>query len=245
MLPAELVEEISYFCDVKTVIALQKSKLFLITYEKLILILSKKIGIDVSSYQLKQIEYISTLEYQLFLLSTLGRMYHTGFGLRDNDRHLELYKDDYNTDLCEFIKEYADDEDYEIAYFHDYMLMKLTTMIIPFSTVIIKYQRDTWYSKPDEWYNRKSNWWKDDKFQDRLLPFLNTKPYINVVKHVMEVEISAEKKGAAITIDDILFATRALAADDTRTVSDETGYRIISINDNILTLEPSMNNFST
>lgn len=247
MLPVELVEEICHFCDVKTTIALQKSKIFRITYEKLISLLSKKIGIDVSSVKLREIEYMSTLEYQLFLLNTLGRMYHTGFGLNDDSRYLELYIDKYNGDLCEFIEQYADDEDEDegMAYFHDYILKRLTTMIIPFSIVIIKYQRDAWYSKPDEWYNKKSIWWKDDKFQNRLLPFLNTRPYITVVEHAMQVSISVEKKGSSITIDDILFATRALAADDIRTVVEGTGYRIISINDNILTLEPNMDNFST
>lgn len=245
-LPKEILGEILYFADIKTLISVYRSKLLLLTYDKLFLLLEERIGIDLNEYSLREVEYLLTTEYTVFLLTTLGKMYHTGFGF-NMDYQLEISKDEYDEKLCDFIKKYADedDEETELAYFPDYKIIDLAKMTIPFRTVILKYRKDNWYRKGmTVWCNEKSTWWNDKKFDERLLPFLNTKPYITVDDPYMHVTISAEKKGSTITIDDVLFATRALAADDTRTVAVfRGGYQIISITDDILTLEPSMDNF--
>lgn len=247
ILPSELIDEIIYFCDVKTTILLQKLKIFSLTYDELKSRLTDKIGIDVSNRKLVDIKHISTLQYQIFLLTTIGKMYHTGFGLNDKQFYLEISKDKYNNELCEFVEDYGVDEDDNTAYFHDYMIKPLTNMIIPFYIIIIKHKENYWRVKNErEWYNTKSTWWHEDKFKDRLLPFLNTRPYIIVDDPYQQITISAEKKGRQLTIDDVLFATRALACDDTRrVVGDRGGYKIISVTNNILILEPCMDNYSS
>ena len=55
------------------------------------------------------------------------------------------------------------------------------------------------------------------------------------------MEVHVEKDN--ITIDDILFATRALAWDSSRTI--DSGYKILSVDENVLVLEPQMDNWST
>ena len=45
-----------------------------------------------------------------------------------------------------------------------------------------------------------------------------------------------------ITFEDILFATRGLCVDETRTID---SYNILKITDDVLTLEPNIDNYST
>jgi len=62
----------------------------------------------------------------------------------------------------------------------------------------------------------------------------------------MQVTVSAADKGNDLTIDDILFATRALAMDDTRTVTEGyAGYTVLEQRGDTLILEPDIDNFST
>lgn len=110
------------------------------------------------------------------------------------------------------------------------MLMKN----VPFEQVIVKYIEDTWYVKPqDEWYNEKGI--------ELRLPLMSNYPYISVVDPYMEVHISARDKGSPITLYDILFATRALMKDGFRVID---GYKVISMDNTTLTLEPDIDNFS-
>lgn len=202
-------------------------------------------------------------------LTFFGPMYHTHFGFRNNQSDfpgwtsLTVQFNDQNTKLFinAFIRgnnvysendtenpigsfdELVDDEVYVILYDTIYLEHKAKT-ILPYSKVVIKYEKDTWTEKPDQWYNRKSTWFvhnKRSKWNPKdVLPFLNTRPNITVVKPFMEVEV--ESNGVFITYDDILFATRALAADETRTYD---GFRVLSEKNNILTLTVDMDNSSS
>jgi hypothetical protein len=202
-------------------------------------------------------------------LTFLGLMYHTHFGFRNNQSDspgwtsLTVQFNDQNTKLfinafmrgnnvytendtenpIESFDELVDDEVYVILYDTIYLEQKAKT-ILPYSKVVIKYEKDTWTEKPDQWYNKKSKFFVHNKrsewnLQD-VLPFLNTRPNITVKNPFMEVEV--ESNGFFITYDDILFATRALAADETRTYN---GFRALYEDKNILTLTVDMDNYSS
>lgn len=71
---------------------------------------------------------------------------------------------------------------------------------------------------------------------------LNTREYIHVTDPFDEVEIRSEEKGRRITMDDILFATRGLCADDTRSTQQ---YHVLSDDGSTLMLMADIDNWST
>ena len=73
-------------------------------------------------------------------------------------------------------------------------------------------------------------------------PDLSSRPYIHVIDPFMKVIIDAKEKGSLLTIDDILFATRALSLDATRSYD---RFRILNETLHTLSLEPEMDNWST
>jgi len=198
------------------------------------------------------IDQKATLE----ILNRLGPLYHTYFGFRpsvESDDYAEHYSsepDDINwyQDNCGNVQAKESGEAL-IHCFIDDMFQLANNNVVSFTKVIIKYQEDTWYSKEkSDWFNKPSDWWshlkKDSYLRPYILPYLKSRSYIKVVKPLMEVKISSRKKGAGITIDDILFATRALMKDDTRTIDD--GYKVLSSDSSsTLVLEPIADNFST
>jgi hypothetical protein len=99
---------------------------------------------------------------------------------------------------------------------------------------------DNWYNMPSsDWYNKNNfNPYNNGKG----LPTLDTRPYISVKYRYMEVHISAKDKESLITLDDILFASRALCGDWTRVIDQ---YKIISDDNSTLVLVPKIDNFST
>jgi hypothetical protein len=100
--------------------------------------------------------------------------------------------------------------------------------------------RDYWFRMPNEdWYN-KHNFNPYNHGQG--LPTLDTRPYIRVNNRYMEVHISKQKKGLPITLDDILFASRSLCMDHSRVIDE---YKILSNNNSMLVLVPTIDNFST
>lgn len=58
-----------------------------------------------------------------------------------------------------------------------------------------------------------------------------------------EVHLSAKDKGTFLTIDDILFASRALMADDTRTI--DGGYKLLGYENDTLILNTIIDNYSS
>lgn len=71
---------------------------------------------------------------------------------------------------------------------------------------------------------------------------LSERPYIRVVDSYNEVKILSEKKGSQITVDDVLFASRALCGDATRSVD---SYTVLSDNGSTLKLKAEIDNWST
>ena len=110
---------------------------------------------------------------------------------------------------------------------------------VEYNIVKIMFQgesRDYWYRMPyEDWYNIK-------KYNRGGVPNLDTRPYIDVIDRYMKVHVSKEKKGSPITLNDILFASRALCADGTRVID---RYKILSDNNSTLILVPTIDNFST
>ena len=201
----------------------------------------------------------STIEH----LNLLGPLYHSYFGLhpeehgaieidREPDTEEEVQKlmelkNKYKAEFWMNNKQISvPPEDSTVTVVIPYKnVLGISKQTVPYSKVIIKYQKDTWSQKPGAWYNKPSRWWTSymPYLKPYVLPYLNTRKYIHVDKPFVQVTVSAEKKGAPLTLDDILFATRALMLDDTRTV--DSGYKILNETPTVLTLEPELDNWST
>lgn len=160
------------------------------------------------------------------ILNTLGPVYHTYYGLKQHNKNnikYKIYNDEESEPLTQEELEHINDP-------------------IPYNCVTILYEDEgeIWYRKPSgEWYNSPSTWFSDS---DNALPYLNSKNYITVTDPYMSVTVKASEKGSSITIDDILFATRALASDDTRTYDE---FKVIrTLNDHLI-LTVVMDNYST
>ena len=84
--------------------------------------------------------------------------------------------------------------------------------------IILKYTKNTWYGSPRIWWNSMNKYAQklSPFYRQFVLPDLSSRPYIHVIDPFMKVIIDAKEKGSLLTIDDILFATRALSLDATR-----------------------------
>jgi hypothetical protein len=177
----------------------------------------------------------------------------------DNDELTVYMKNFLNTLQMENIKIFKDVQTYNEwsdawEKITVYDIAEMADVKVPYQTVVIKYRRDTWQGYPKEWYNKRrlrrytlgeiKKGLNKEKYEDDEddLPFLNTRKYIKVVYPFMRVEVSAVQKGKALTVDDILFATRALAWDATRSYF---RFTILDSDKETLTLEPYMDNWST
>jgi len=169
-------------------------------------------------------------------LTVLGKIYHTGFGFKCEDSTNMVMDYGYNHK--------GDNDDVLIPLIN---LTNMANKTVNYKKVILKYADNYWDEYPSkDWYNHPTKWWKDDNFKKDLLPFLSTRKYIKVINRFMEIEIDSKIKGFKITYDDILFATRGLAKDDTRTVCNyDDKYSIILNTNDILILEPHIDNYST
>lgn len=192
------------------------------------------------------------LEQVIDTLNAIGPLYHSTLGIYpkhvDTDNKngtCELVtNDDHIVDwyqmYCDSVEDYDEEcgeSTLSIAFFSVYNHLH---HVVPYKSIIIKYQSsEQWKTLPEFWYNRTSEWWAKAPVdvQKYILPFLNSRSYITVFQSFMEVHLSAEQKGSMLTIDDILFATRALLIDDCRVI--DGGYKLISVSGNeTLILEP-------
>lgn len=196
-------------------------------------------------------------EYMMFLLNTLGQAYNSGSGF---DFYYDVYylkNNKYFEDFIDFIdeafaKNYKVMDSEENKYQRkseitsDYImfdlefLKKKSQIPVTFKTIILKYDEGYWtYGKPHKISkpNRVYEWYKAD---------FKTRPYIKVNDPFMKITISAQEKGSAITIDDILFATRGMALDNSRIITVDGGYEIVSsLGTSMIVLRPCMDNMST
>lgn len=201
----------------------------------------------------------------LYHLNKLGPLYHSYFGLHpEDDNRTDIFHYSYSTNnkqkLEQLIKYFNEgqtilnrnsnhitlisdiklNKKYDIKFNYDEIIEE-SKIIVPYSEVIIKYTQNNWYGELREWYNQPSTRWRSFTpfLRPYVLPYLNTRDYITIIEPFMEVRISKER----ISIDDILFATRALMLDDRRIIND--GYSILNETPEVLTLEPHMDNFSS
>lgn len=199
------------------------------------------------------------------LLDELSVDYHAGWGFDwDPERYLYGESDAdkiYATQLTG-VKIFCsvDDDNYEFQlgdpvdeageyYFKPDMnrLKMLSDMIFPWKRVVLKYTENDWRGNLRAWYN--SNYSKEPLIGAKWLPKLDTRKYIVVRELLMCAEVSSESKGESLTIDDVLFANRALSMDPYRTVGEDNAtdhiYNILSDDGDTLTIEPDMDNWST
>lgn len=114
---------------------------------------------------------------------------------------------------------------------------------VPFDTVLIAFNgkiEDHWYQiPPNEWYNCVED---EGEFNHCRLPTLNTASYITVIEPYMRVSLHRNLKSTPITLEDVLFATRALSADGYRSY---TKYNVeYEQSGELLVLSPFIDNFS-
>lgn len=200
----------------------------------------------------------------MYTLNLLGPMYHTGIGFHEivvEDFYISWSDDDLvylfalkmkNEDQKIRIRglRYNDEDDSEDAeefkihglgsYVEDF-----SKTVVEFDRVVIMYQKDEWSGYPKKWYNENNNYGPITNRSFSTLPPLKTRKHIKVVKSFMNVVVSSQK-GVKITVDDILFATRALALDSNRSID---GYDFLKMEiikgKTTLFIEPIIDNFST
>jgi len=162
------------------------------------------------------------------------------------DNNYKVVREDDNTPLNNF-QEYMDDEECEYAkILYDYKkLKKDLEETVNQKTVVIKFISGSWYYYPKKWYNMVNPHTRNRTDRKYRLKQLWTRKYITVDNDnpFWEVSIDANKKGSPITIDDVLFATRALMVDHTRTING--GYKVVQETNDTLILEPDIDNFSS
>ena len=173
-------------------------------------------------------------------LNFLGKLYNSGRGLVP----------EVNTDekiICSY-----DNDSNEIN--HDYYeCVEKSKKTVNFLKIIIKYTDNTWYGNPVEWYNDDKSIKKMEKIKYtpdyrklyekyKILDKINSKHYIEIIKPFMEIHLHSDIKNDKLTLDDILFATRGLCGDETRTIE---SYKILKQTRDILTLEPDIDNYSS
>jgi hypothetical protein len=186
-------------------------------------------------------------EKAMTMLNNLGNIYHTYFGFNNHSEH---YVPNTEEDKQLFWSDYASHEEQdgeEIWYDLDLSCVESAgNEMTPYSVVKLKLPEGYWtsYNASNEWYNKPSAWWKDLKEPLQHLPYLKSRGFITIARVGYEIVVSAAEKGIPLTIEDILFAARGLAMDDTRTVATD-GFNILSYEDGVLVLEPKTDNWST
>lgn len=205
-----------------------------------------------------------TLNYFIDLLTVLGNFYSTGIGfnffrkVKNNGR---VIKNDWKNQVLDIVTNeffsgiMAEDQKsiMEKSYKYGFKIVpggltikydniiKLSQIPINFNTVIIKIYEDEDGSDVETDF---PEWWNEplENFPSGIpmLPYLSTRKYIEVTEPYMEVSISREVKRSLITLDDILFATRALSFDQER-MYDE--FILISVDDDVLYLEVKIDNY--
>lgn len=151
--------------------------------------------------------------YVYELLNNLAALYHPLYGFRWNNELYYEYDEAvkalqngeklYSKGILIISKDelnpskfylYLPNEDYK-------QLEQLATTIMPYNKIILINKRGV--------YGLTEPWYEESKVKE--FPPLNTKPYIIVNEMYKKITIDAKLKKLPITIDDVLFASRALA----------------------------------
>lgn len=197
---------------------------------------------------LKPTDFLNDPRNKLLFIKYLGRFYHSYFGFRPAGLEYTLCPEEDSEEKMNCICSYAEYEEESPDYLNidvelsQECLQEDAQAPVEYSKIIIKYtDPNYWREKPSrEWYNQPSRWFLN--VTKPHLDYLQSRGYIKVLDPFMKVYLDADLKGNPLTYDDILFATRALCVDDTRTMND---YRILGVRNGILELEPEIDNWST
>lgn len=173
-----------------------------------------------NQYKLKKsnsfIQFIQNYKQKAFeTLKILSKLYTSGAGFNTSEMHFK--NDDpillwaLNNNLKIYDMEgnlITNNLEHGIYYVVLYLyeqkdkLNEISEMILPYDDIIIRRNKFiTKYTKYVPWYN------KDIPMG---LPSLASKSYINIIYFMNEVGIYKNLKGTDLTINDVLFATRAL-----------------------------------
>jgi hypothetical protein len=130
---------------------------------------------------------------------------------------------------------------FEIHYNRDYA-GRLAALTVPAEQVVVMYdwpRRRGWLQTcvppEDEWYEGPVGGEATGP-----LPPLSTRPYVEVVNPFWKVEVSAREKGAPVTVDDVLFASRALMRDARRRAAG--GFEALCSSGELLFLQAGIDN---
>lgn len=195
------------------------------------------------------------------LLNALCHTYNAGLGYYKDEAILNepnpllMWKD-----KVEWIMRIDPDKNCDVVYNFNLAIAKncAQNAKIPHSEVVIRLcekGKRYWDEKPDDvtetcfdadpvqtkpvpWYELPE---RTTANGSRMLGPLSTRKYINVTDYYEEVVISRKEKGHKITLDDILFASRALCVGPDRS-SDK--YTIIKDSKGVLTLLARIDNWS-
>ena len=188
----------------------------------------------------------------LDLLNLLGPLYHGLWGLSYEGMYDEVTDIPYG---CAYLTEEAVDthnatiknikglheENTVITYKRKY-LESLAQTAVPFNNVILKFTT-YWKCLPStKWYNQIQ---KNDTHDPQItcLRPLYTRRYITIEEPWMVISLDQSVKKKPLTVEDILFACRALMGDGYRSIDD--GFHLLECSEDTLTLEPYIDNFST
>jgi len=109
----------------------------------------------------------------------------------------------------------------------------------------------TWFrgknavAQPLYWYEFSAGTFKSKSGSNKIKHFVGPlveRPYIHVIDLFEEIEIRSKEKDYPITVDDVLFASRVLCKDDTRSVK---RFSVLSDDGSKLVLMAHIDNWST
>jgi hypothetical protein len=203
--------------------------------------------------------------HDLLLLNTICPCYHAGFGY---DIYETFTTMEDSTGLgAQIWRDLADgyeDEDEDESYSVQFNLKRAKDMAqnqkLSHKIIVIrscKRGKSLWIEKPGpvkktgfddhevvdiahDWYELPLREHKC-KAGPYELP-LSSRSYIHVTDPYDEVEIRSDEKDAPLTIDDVLFASRALCCGPDRSVNE---FNIMSDNGSVLVLKANIDNWST
>ena len=166
------------------------------------------------------------INYVIDILNKISHFYSLKHGF-------DVYKNRpmliFNHEMNQFLNFIIDTNTYNNMTYVDINVDKailLSKLIIPFDKIIIKHQGHK--SK------NKIKWYEQNKRGG--LPKLSSKNYIKVIEPYKEIEIDASLKNDYLTIEDILFASRAFYVSSHFHSIGYKQFTIIDIKNDVLTL---------
>ena len=172
------------------------------------------------------------IDVDLYILNRLGEIYHGLYEIHvgyqndtENETEAKWYQD-YGADVQ------GDEDEFYIDVNEEFIqnIQPLLNQPIPFQTVVLMLDDVIEFIDPRD----------QERFPNAEL--IQSRPYIEVDMDNNTVILWAKEKGSDLTIEDILFGSKGLMVDVYRTID---GYKIKSMDENMLVLELDIDNWST